>query len=153
VAAGLFSPYASGESDTSITKPIVDMGVSLERLKTLHKWMPLDDLDLLVQWASGAHKVYEDYLTSWRTGFQNVIVNLAPASQSTPTDDQSLLDGMPRNADGDVLNDDGERVDVEFLLRRPLVRIKYLAKLTKVCIPLRVLFMKELTYVIGHLRD
>jgi hypothetical protein len=135
MAAGLFDPYAAGGSDPTLTKPIVDMGVSLERLKNLHKRIPLHDLDQFVHWASRAHKVYEDYLISWRMGFQNVIVNLAPASQSTQSEDQSLLDGMPRNANGDVLNEDGERVDVAFLLRRPLVRIKYLTKLTKVCNP------------------
>lgn len=124
--------FAVGESDTSITKPIVDIGISLEKLKSLHKQIPLQDLDLLVHWASNAHKIYEDYLTSWRLGFQNVIINLAPVSQSVPDEDQSLLDAMPRNANGDVLNEDGERVDVAFLLRRPLVRIKYLAKLAKV---------------------
>jgi hypothetical protein len=134
VAARLFDPYMAGGSDPTLAKPIVDMGNSLERLKILHKRIPLHDLDQLVHWAYRAHRAYEDYLISWRMGFQNVIVNLAPASQSTPSEDQSLLDGMPRNANGDVLNEDGERVDVAFLLRRPLVRIKYLTKLTNVCI-------------------
>lgn len=130
VAAGLFSPLSNAGSDGSITKPIVDMGIALERLKSLHRRIPLQDPDQLVHWASGAHKIYDDYLTAWRMGFQDVIVNLAPAS---PSDEESLLNGgMPRNAAGDVLNEDGERVDVAFLLKRPLVRIKYLSKTLKV---------------------
>ena len=39
--------------------------------------------------------------------------------------------------DGDVLNENGERVDVAFLLKRPLVRVKYLAKVMKVCVSLK----------------
>ena len=39
---------------------------------------------------------------------------------------------MPRNAEGYVVNGDGERVDVAYMLKRPLVRLKYLAKTLKV---------------------
>jgi hypothetical protein len=131
VTAGLFDPHSKGSSDGSITKPIVDMGIALERLKSLHKRTPLQDPDHLVHWAVSAHKVYQDYLAAWRMGFQDVIVNLAPASPSD--EDQSILNGgMSRNDLGDVLNENGERVDVAFLLKRPLVRIKYLAKILKV---------------------
>jgi len=137
VAAGLFGQNSSGQTDTFITKPIIDMGIALEQLKSFHKRIPLHDPDLLVHWALGACKVYEDYVNAWRMGFQNVVVNLAPGSQSDSAETQSL-DELPRNMDGDVLNEHGERVDVAFLLKRPLVRVKYLAKVMKVC-----LFLKE----------
>jgi hypothetical protein len=131
VAAGLLGPTSSGQADTLLTKPIVDMGVALEHLKSFHKYIPVHDSDTLVDWAPGAHKVYENYISAWRMGFQNVIVNLAPASQSDSAENQSQ-DEMPRNGDGDLINENGERVDVAFLLKRPLVRVKYLAKLFKV---------------------
>lgn len=135
IAAGLFNPECEDMSETFLTKPIVDMGVALERLKSLHRRIPLEDLDSLVVWLQRAHRTYEDYTRAWRLGFQDVVVNLAPASRRSSVDGKgdSVLDSVPRNADGDVVNSNGERVDVAFLLRRPLVRIKYLAKLTKVC--------------------
>jgi hypothetical protein len=135
VAAGLFGPNSSGQTNAFITKPIVDMGIALEQLKSFHKRIPLHDSELLVHWALGAHKVYEDYVDAWRMGFQKVIVNLAP-SQSNSAEDHSIGE-MPRNVDGDVLNENGERVDVAFLLKRPLVRVKYLAKVMKVCLILK----------------
>jgi hypothetical protein len=136
VAAGLFGQNSSGQTDAFITKPIIDMGIALEQLKSFHKRIPLHDPNLLVHWALGAYKVYKDYVNAWRMGFQNVVVNLAPASQSDSAETQSL-DEMPRNMDGDVLNEHGERVDVAFLLKRPLVRVKYLAKVMKVCLFLK----------------
>jgi hypothetical protein len=140
VAAGLFNRTPSGSEDPSITRPIVDMGVALERLKALHKRIPLQDPDRLLTWAQSAQKMYTDYLKAWRMGFQDVVVNLAPASDSTFADkeqtrnveEQSLYEGLPRNTEGDVVNGDGERVDVAFLLKRPLVRLKFLAKTFKV---------------------
>ena len=138
VAAGLFRSSANKNEDPTFTKPIVDMGICLERLRTLHKRMPHNDPRALLTWAHGAQRVYSEYLKAWRLGFQDVIVNLAPATgpssveQSKPqgqkAEDQT---GFPRNADGDVTNGDGERVDVAFLLKRPLVRLKYLAKTLK----------------------
>ena len=127
IAAGLFDPLADPADDASITRSIVDMGIALERLKSLHERIPREDPQQLLQWAQGAQRVYRDYLQSWRMGFQDVIVNLAPANGET----ESLIGGLPRNKDGDVINGDGERVDVAFLLKRPLVRLKYLAKTFK----------------------
>ncbi|TAQ89736.1 hypothetical protein B7494_g1925 [Chlorociboria aeruginascens] len=127
IAAGLFNPYANNTTDRSMTKPIVDMGIALERLKSLHRRIPLEDPSALISWARGAHNTYNDYLNAWRTGFQDVVVNLAPAS----LEDQSVLDGMPRNEHGDVVDADGERVDVAFLLKRPLVRVKKLTGVIK----------------------
>ena len=142
VAAGLFSRSAA-KTDPSITKPIFDMGIALQRLKSLHKRIPKDDSNALLSWAQSAQRVYGDYVKSWRLGFQDVVVNLAPAiddpSSETPAkttivpDDAAAWDeGLPRNEEGYVVNGDGERVDVAFLLKRPLVRLKYLAKTLKV---------------------
>jgi len=138
VAAGLFSPSANGSNDPSFTRPIVDMGIALERLKTLHKRIPHQDSRALLTWAQGAQRVYAEYIKAWRLGFQDVVINLAPAQEditASPkgldTHDKTLEDGLPRNKDGDVVNGDGERVDVAFLLKRPLVRLKYLSKTLK----------------------
>ncbi|KAI4248889.1 MAG: hypothetical protein L6R40_000901 [Gallowayella cf. fulva] len=135
VAAGLFQPSYAGQVDPNFTKPIVDMGIALERLKTLHRRIPMQDGISLLTWAQGAHRVYTEYLKAWRMGFQDVVVNLAPATDGQPSSDGGpisgkgeLDDGLPINKDGDVINGDGERVDVAFLLKRPLVRLKYLAK-------------------------
>lgn len=138
VAAGLFNPSLAASNDPSITQPIVDMGIALERLKSLHKRIPLQEPTALLTWAQGAQRVYAEYLKAWRLGFQDVVVNLAPAAEEGSThrkdmaaQEESLDDGLPRNKDGDVVNGDGERVDVAFLLKRPMVRLKYLAKTLK----------------------
>ena len=138
VAAGLFHATGSGHEDPTFTKPIVDMGIALERLRTLHKRLPLGDHRRFLTWAHGAQRVYSEYLKAWRLGFQDVVVNLAPASETDPNKTSNVVDksevgedGIPKNAAGDVTNGDGERVDVAFLLKRPLVRLKYLAKSLK----------------------
>ena len=143
-AAGLFNPN-TGTSDTVFTQPIVDMGVSLERLKSLHKRIPLTDPDAFIAWAHRAHKTYSDYIQAWRLGFQDVVVNLAPASRSSSAEEKPILEDVPRNEQGDVVNANGERVDVAFLLKRPMARIKYLAKATKVCCNLTLYCAKPLT--------
>lgn len=137
-AAGLFSAAPNAKTDSNLTGPIMEMGISLERLKSLHKRIPLGDSTALLTWAQGAQRIYADYLKAWRMGFQDVVVNLAPASEDRSTTGTSssgqtedLDQGLPRNKDGDVVNGDGERVDVAFLLKRPLVRLKYLAKTFK----------------------
>ncbi|KAG9677924.1 EBP-domain-containing protein, partial [Aureobasidium melanogenum] len=126
IAVGLFG--RSANDDVAITKPIVDMGVALERLKAHHRRAPKSDNNTLLSWAQGAIRIYHDYLKAWRMGFQDVVVNLAPADANTST---RWDDGLLRNEDGDLVNGDGERVDVAFLLKRPLVRLKYLAKTFK----------------------
>ena len=138
VAAGLFRPSAHAKEDPNFTRPIVDMGIALERLKTLHLRIPKDDPSAILTWAHGAQRVYAEYLKAWRMGFQDVVVNLAPADDYDSTtgtqpsaSGQGLDEGLPRNEDGDVINGDGERVDVAFLLKRPLVRLKYLQKTMK----------------------
>lgn len=135
VAAGLFRPSTTATNDPNFTKPIVDMGIALERLKTLHKRIPLQDTNALLTWAQGAQRVYAEYLKAWRMGFQDVVVNLAPAAEETSPklrlQGSDLDEGLPRNKDGDVVDGDGERVDVAFLLKRPLIRLKYLSKTLK----------------------
>ncbi|PGH28223.1 hypothetical protein AJ80_00113 [Polytolypa hystricis UAMH7299] len=136
IAAGLFRPSANPKDDENFTRPIVNMGIALERLKSMHKRVPLDNPESLLSWAQGAHRIYSDYLKAWRLGFQDVVVNLAPpgdadSSMSANFDNQSLYAGMAQDEDGDVVDGDGEKVDVAFLLKRPLVRLKYLAKTFK----------------------
>ncbi|GME33260.1 hypothetical protein GTA08_BOTSDO11428 [Neofusicoccum parvum] len=137
VTAGLFSKTGAGGEGTKITKPIVEMGVALERLKSLHKRIPKTEPEALLSWAQSAQRVYGDYVKSWRLGFQDVVVNLAPASDDEKPDkkdadaESTIDEGMPRNDEGYVVDGDGERVDVAFLLKRPLVRLKYLAKTFK----------------------
>lgn len=133
IAAGLFDSGPRDHLDASFTKPIVDMGVALERLRSLHKRIPLGDPEAITSWAHGAHKTYSEYLAAWRLGFQDVVVNLAPASHTPSTLEQPTLDTMPRNSNCDVVDAEGEPANVAFLLRRPLIRVKHLAKIFKVC--------------------
>ncbi|GIJ83520.1 hypothetical protein Asppvi_002343 [Aspergillus pseudoviridinutans] len=134
IAAGLFRPSTDPKDELNFTKPIVDMGVAIERLKTLHKRIPQDNSDSLLTWAQGAQRVYREYLRAWRLGFRDVIVNLAPLEEGEVVqnaDTKSLDEGMARDENGDVVNSEGEKVDVAYLLKRPLVRLKYLAKTFK----------------------
>ena len=130
IAAGLFRPSMDPKDDLNFSKPIVNMGVAIERLKTLHKRIPQDNPDALLTWAQGAQRVYREYLKAWRLGFKDVIVNLAPLEEGEEDngDTKSLDEGMERDENGDVVDADGEKVDVAYLLKRPLVRLKYLAK-------------------------
>jgi len=130
IAAGLFRPSMDPKDDLNFSKPIVNMGVTIERLKTLHKRIPQDNPDALLTWAQGAQRVYREYLKAWRLGFKDVIVNLAPLEEDEQDngDTKSLDEGMERDENGDIVDADGEKVDVAYLLKRPLVRLKYLAK-------------------------
>ncbi|SMR45977.1 unnamed protein product [Zymoseptoria tritici ST99CH_1E4] len=116
-------------ADPAVTKPIIDMGIALERLKTMHKRIPMHEPGELLLWADAASKVYMEYLRCWRLGFNDIVVNLAPAEQTDKRDVSSTWGhDIPRNKEGDLVDNAGERVDVAYLLKRPLVRIKYLAK-------------------------
>lgn len=131
IAAGLFRPSLDPKDDMNFSKPIVNMGVAIERLKTLHKRIPQQDPEALLTWAQGAQRVYREYLKAWRLGFKDVIVNLAPleeGEENENADTKSLDEGMERDENGDVIDSDGGKVDVAYLLKRPLVRLKYLAK-------------------------
>ncbi|GAB7359935.1 hypothetical protein MBLNU230_g7460t1 [Neophaeotheca triangularis] len=111
---------SSSKDDPAVTKPIVDMGIALERLKTSHRRIPMHEPAELLSWAQNAARIYTDYLRAWRLGFEDVVVNLAPAE-----DDAEGSQGTAAS------NAHGERVDVAYLLKRPLVRLKYLAKTFK----------------------
>ena len=122
-ATGLFTSSSTGQDGMSVTKPIIDMGIALERLKSLHNRIPLDNVDRLLIWAQTSEKAYRDYLQAWRLGFQDVVVNLAPIENS-PSSNQ----GMARDKAGDLVDTEGKKVDVAYLLKRPLVRVKTLSK-------------------------
>ncbi|KAJ5131458.1 uncharacterized protein N7515_007497 [Penicillium bovifimosum] len=131
IAAGLFRPSLDPRDDLNFSKPIVNMGVAIERLKNMHKRIPQDNADALLTWAQGAQRVYREYLKAWRLGFKDVIVNLAPLEEGEATDNadtKSLDEGLERDENGDIVDSNGEKVDVAYLLKRPLVRLKYLAK-------------------------
>ncbi|KAG8528848.1 uncharacterized protein KY384_006537 [Bacidia gigantensis] len=133
VAAGLFQVSANAQGNPDFIRPIIDMGIALERLRTIHRKIPQKDPRSLLAWARGAQRVYNEYLRAWRLGFQDVVVNLATASASSPesSNQEGLNEGLPRDENGNVIDGDGEKVDVAFLLKRPLVRLKYLAKTLK----------------------
>ena len=126
-AAGLFGTVSSGQKLDGLSKSVVGMGVALEKLSNAHKKAPRYDIRRLVHWAHGVVPIYNSYINSWRLGFQDLVVNLAPAA-GIPEDEDSLLNAMPRNESGDIVNADGERVDVAHLLKRPLIRVKHLVK-------------------------
>lgn len=135
-AAGLFG---RSHQASNATQPIVSMGIALERLKSTHSRIPYGSVDALTFWAQSTYRVYTDYINAWRLGFEDVVVNLAPSEEkhNSPVQGNDIDHGLPRNTDGDIINGDGEKVDVAFLLKRPLVRVKCLAKTLKVSPPSR----------------
>ncbi|KAI7280641.1 EBP-domain-containing protein [Hortaea werneckii] len=116
----LFS--GSSPAGQAVTKPVVDMGVALERLKALHRRIPMHESDDLLKWADTATKAYTDYLKVWRMGFHDIIVNLAPADEK---------ESVPKPSIERPPTGDAERVDVAYLLKRPLVRLKHFTKTFK----------------------
>ena len=122
------SKHGLRRGDSNLTQPIMDMGVVLERLKACHKRIPMHDPNELLLWAQDSVKIYSDYLHVWRLGFNDIVVNLAPAEQTNRDRSPAWDDGLQRNEHGDLLDNDGDRVDVAYLLKRPLVRIKSLSK-------------------------
>ncbi|KAL2752278.1 hypothetical protein ACRALDRAFT_2113483 [Sodiomyces alcalophilus JCM 7366] len=131
VSAALFWPYSSSRKKIdSLCKAMVNMAVALEKLKTAHRRAPQSDVDLLVNWMQEVVPMYNSYLDAWCLGFQDLVVNLLPAVGRLD-DADSLIGALPRNEDGDIVNENGERVDVAHLLKRPLLRIKLLARWAK----------------------
>ncbi|KAI1284782.1 hypothetical protein F5Y07DRAFT_347681 [Xylaria sp. FL0933] len=121
----LFVSPKGTHKDDPLPKAVVSMGVVLEKLRNHHRRCPLTDIHRLPQWLETITPIYGDYLDVWRLGFQGIIVNLAPAS---PDDEDSLIGALPRNEQGDILNEHGDRIDVAHLLKRPLVRTKWITK-------------------------
>ncbi|KAI1774219.1 hypothetical protein F4818DRAFT_76678 [Hypoxylon cercidicola] len=125
----LFGSAPTKYKEDTLDNAVVNMGIALDDLKDHHRRRPsLSDIRRLPQWLETIHPLYNNYLDVWRLGFQGIIVNLAPKS---PDDADSLINAMPRNEQGDVLDEDGERIDVAHLLRRPLLRIKWITKFIK----------------------
>ncbi len=127
---------AKDATTDSAAKSVVNMGMALEKLRDYHKRVPLGHLDDLILWLEEVAPIYENYFDVWRLGFQGLIINLAPR-QGRVDDDDSLLNALPLNEDGDIVGEDGERVDVAFLLKRPLIRVKWMVQFLKVS-PYRV---------------
>lgn len=128
-AADLFGPSSDGRADT-MGKAVVNMGIALEKLRNLHKRSPTNDVNKILTWVLAAYQVYDKYLDVWRLGFEGIIVNLAPAPNRLD-DEDSLVNAMPRNESGDVVDDKGQPVDLQRLLTRPLARIRGLLKLLR----------------------
>jgi len=118
-------------AERAMSKAVVEMGISLEKLRNFHRQVPMSDVQRLLAWLESVHPVYDRYLDVWRLGFQDLVVNLAPAAGKSAEED-SLVNALPRNEDGDALDQHGEPVDVAHLLKRPLIRIKWMAKLIRV---------------------
>ncbi|KAH7141218.1 hypothetical protein B0J13DRAFT_53493 [Dactylonectria estremocensis] len=129
-ATELFGSGNRSSRVSSMSKSVIHMGVALEKLKIIHRKAPVSDMRRLATWGHGVVPIYHKYLDAWRLGFQDLVVNLAPAS-GNPDDEDSLLDAMPRNEYGDIVDAEGERVDVAHLLKRPLLRVKQMAKFFK----------------------
>lgn len=132
-ASDLFGPSTDGQAD-SVGKTVVNMGIALEKLRNLHRWAPLHDVNKILSWLLTAYPAYDKYLDAWRLGFEGIVVNLAPAPGRTD-DEDSLVNAMPRNEDGDVVDTKGQPVDLQHLLTRPVTRIRGLLKLLKVTYP------------------
>lgn len=124
--SNLFSNTA-GSQASGISKSVVGMGVALEKLKNAHKKAPLTDIRRLAHWANGVVPIYHSYLGAWRLGFQDLYVNLAPRGGGLD-DEDSLIGALPRDANGDIVDAQGQRVDVAYLLKRPLLRLKQMSK-------------------------
>ena len=154
VAARQFGAGALSGKLVNPTRPIVDMGIALERIKRLHEGIPKQDSDKLLRWAQDGKSIYEEYLRAWRMGFQDVIVTMAPAETDYDLDAsgwdaesrRQLVSRLGSFADNlkdtnsnwqmpaipDYKDEEEEKVDVAFLLKRPLVRLRILAKVLKV---------------------
>lgn len=129
-ATELFGYGSSGPSTGGLSKSVVNMGVALEKLNNAHRKAPTSDIRRLANWAHGVVPFYNSYLRAWRLGFEDVIVNLAPAAGGRD-DEDSLLNALPRNEGGDIVNAEGQRVAVSHLLKRPLIRVKQMTKFVR----------------------
>lgn len=126
-ATELFGDSPSKSGSYGLSKSVVSMGVALEKLNKAHKKAPTSDIRRLAHWAHGIVPIYSSYLSAWQLGFEDIVVNLAPAEGSSG-DEDSLLNALPRNESGDIVNAEGERVAVAHLLKRPLMRVRQLAR-------------------------
>lgn len=132
-AIDLFGPSTDGRTDIA-SKTVVNMGIALDKIRNLHKRAPLYDVNRILTWLLTAYPIYDRYLDVWRLGFEGIVVNLAPAPGKAD-DEDSLVNAMPRNDYGDVVDTKGQPVDLQRLLTRPLTRIRGLLKLLRVSRP------------------
>lgn len=123
------SSESTDTGNAATTKAVVEMGEALNLLKDLHSQIPLNNSEELISWFLSAHAAYETYLNAWRLGFDDIVVNLAPAAEAH--DNNNTTDTMPCWATTKPVQDT-ETVDVAYLLRRPLERVKYLEKAARV---------------------
>ncbi|KAF4957147.1 hypothetical protein FSARC_11383 [Fusarium sarcochroum] len=126
----LFGSGAPVTKADALSKSVVNMGVALEKLRMAHRKAPIQDIRRLASWGHGVVPIYHKYLDAWRLGFQDLVVNLAPAAGALE-DEDSLVGAMPRNESGDIVDATGERVDVAHLLKRPVLRLKQITKFFK----------------------
>lgn len=133
-ALSLFGPESPRSKANTMSKAVVNMGIALEKMKNAHRRASHTDIHKLISWMQTVVPIYDSYLDSWRLGFQDLIVNLLPAANRLD-DEDSLIGALPRNAEGDVINEHGERVDVAHLLKRPILRIKLLSRWAQVSVP------------------
>ena len=127
----IFEDDVTASKTAAMSKSVVGMGVLLDKIRNAHRMAPIMDARALLVWLDNAYPLYSGYLDVWRLGFQNLIVNLALVA-GIPEDEDSLINAMPRNEQGDIVDGDGERVDVAHLLKRPLHRIKMMHRFVKV---------------------
>lgn len=120
------SPVRSSTDLSKLKDAIVNLAVALERLSAAHKRPPITDIGQMASWAERTHDIYADYIHAWRLGFQDIVVNLAPINSGDPKDAAGTV------AEGDAVQAGSERADVTFLLKRPLVRLKHMAKTVRV---------------------
>lgn len=128
-ATDFLGPVSPQMAET-LSRSVINMGIALEKLKHAHRKAPTTDIRRLAHWAHGVVPIYHSYLGAWRLGFQDVVVNLAPRGNGLG-DEDSLLNALPRNEHGDIVNAQGERVAVAHLLKRPLIRVKQMTSLVK----------------------
>ncbi|TQS38770.1 hypothetical protein Golomagni_00716 [Golovinomyces magnicellulatus] len=121
-ASRLFGNLASYTA--SFTQHIIDMGSALVKLRNQHKRIPLSDAYALLIWANPAREAYEEYLHAWRSGFEDIVVNLAPASSHA----RIGMNDVKCDQNGDLLGEKGEKVVVADLLSKPISRIKHINK-------------------------
>ncbi|POS87632.1 hypothetical protein EPUL_004968 [Erysiphe pulchra] len=124
-ASGLFGYLVTNAA--SFSRPIIEMGNALVKIQSHHKCIPLADAYALLIWADSVQAVYEEYLLAWNSGFEDIVVNLAPALSCTKT----AMDEMKRDRNGDLLGEKGEKIVVDDLLKKPITRIKYINKALK----------------------
>ncbi|VBB75421.1 Putative protein of unknown function [Podospora comata] len=130
----LFGRSEAGRNKAdAMAKSVVNMGVVLEKLKSSHKQVPLENIYHLLTWMEDISPLYDSYVDVWRLGFQGLIINLAPKLKGM-NDNDSLLNALPINEDGDIIGENGERVDVAFLLKRPLIRLKWMTKFLRAAV-------------------